>query len=329
MAKISSVNITTIVLSVLCCLINIHAYASEPDHFRKYSYPLDGFEISFPSKPLKFRSENKANNSYSNSYQAVVVNPISQYSIFVQHSPNKVFSDAAIAAYFDGIVRGLMSGSDNAVLNYTKRIQLLDFPAIEYCYAHTINDIPVIGRGIVVMIDGNHIRLSQIYTEKEHDADRNFNVFVTSFKLAPIEERLSSRRYEDKSRGISFAPPNGWEQKNAKFTQIPALFVSPSGNLVQILDSGIASYTCDVYKNEVQATQGIQASGEIVVRGRSMKWIKSTVFNSEANIRVTGIHYCMNTSRGALILNGVAPEVTFIRSEQIFHKVALSLEARK
>ena len=99
--------------------------------------------------------------------------------------------------------------------------------------------------------------------------------------------------------------------------------------MVQILDSSMAGYTCDNYKKELQTTQGIQAAGAIDVRGRSLSWIKSTAYNPAAKIRMTSMHYCLNTSRGALILSGMAPEETFIRSEKIFYKVAAPLEARK
>lgn len=329
MTTSNSSKITASILTICFCVLSMSAGASQPDHFRKYIYPTEGFEVSFPSKPLEFRTENKLGSGYSNSYQAVVINPISQYSIFVQHSHDKVFSDESIDAYFNGIVRGLMLGSDNPDLKYTKRTRLIGLSAIEYQYAHTIEGIPVIGRGIVVMVDGNHIRLSQIYTENEMDADKNFKKFVQSFRLTPIDGPLSTRRFDDKSRGIAFSPPDGWKQDTTKFAQIPAIFMSPAGHMLQITDSSTAGYTCNNYKQEIQTLQGIQATGVIEIRGRFMIWIKSTAYNPSAKIRMTSIYYCLNTSRGAVILDGSAPEETFIRSEAIFEKVAKTLVARK
>jgi len=309
---INSSKITAIILTIYLCVLSMSARASDPDHFRKYIYPKDGFEVSFPSKPLEFRIESKVDSGYSNTYQAVVVNPISQYAVFVQHSPDRAFSDDLIAAHFDGLIRGLMFGSDNPDQKYANRIRLLGLPALEYQYSHTIQGVPVVGRGIVVMVDGNHIRLSQIYTENEPDADKNFRKFVNSFRLAPIDGPLSTRRFEDKARGIAFFPPDGWRQNTTQFAQIPVIFVN-AGHMVQIIDSSAAGYTCDNYKQEVETYQGIQATGVVEVHARPM----------------TGIHYCLNTSRGAVILNGMAPEETFIRSETIFQKVATSLVVRK
>lgn len=323
-----SSKITVFILTTCFCIISISAQASEPDHFQKYVYPKDGFEVSFPSKPLKLRAENKGDPGYSNTYQAVVVNPISQYSVFVQHSRDRVFSDESIGAYFYGLVRGLMLTAVNPELKYSRQTRFLSFPAIEYQFTETIEGNPVLVRGIALMVDGNHIRLSQIYTGDDLNADKNFNKFVSSFRLTPIDGPLSTHRFEDKSRDIVFSPPEGWQQDTTEYAQIPAIFANPAGHIVQIIDSGATGYTCDNYKHELQ-TQGIQSSGVIESHGRSLTWMKSAVYNPRTKNRMIGIHYCLNTSRGALILNGLAPEKTFFRSELIFAKVAKSIVARK
>ncbi len=254
---------------------------------------------------------------------------MSQYSVFVNHSPEKVLANDSIEAYFDGSIRGLLLGSDNPALKYTKQTRVAGLPAMEYQYAHIIDGVPVITRGIIVMVDGNHMRLSQIYTEDDLGADKNFNRFISSFRLVPIDELLSNHRYENVPRGIAFSPPVGWQQEATKYPQIPVLFFSPFGHMVQIIDSGLSSYTCNNFKQEIQTTQGIQASGSINVRRRAVIWVKSTAHNPSAKIRTTTIHYCLNTSRGAVILQGMAPEATFVRSETIFRKVADSLVVRQ
>ncbi len=52
---------TAVILSICLSLVGMAAQAAEPDHFRKYIYPAEGFEAAFPSKPLEFRTENKGN----------------------------------------------------------------------------------------------------------------------------------------------------------------------------------------------------------------------------------------------------------------------------
>jgi|GEM_PF-3857835 len=321
--------VITLVLGILAISGSL-VWPAEPDHFRKYSFPSDGFEVAFPQKPLKFRTELKGpGGGYSNSYQAVVVNPFSQHSVFVSHLTKRVFEDAAIDAYIDGIVRGLVSSSEQAVLTYTKRIRLLSFPAIEYQFTCRSEGVSVVVRGIVVMVDGEHTRLSQISVPGDPNADKNFRRFVDSFRLLPINVVLSKRRIDDSGRGISFSPPEGWQQGKAKFPQVVGIFSNPGGHSITVLDSGTPAYSCEAYQKELQGTQRIHLTGSFPADGRNVKWLKSTAYNADAGIRMTSIHYCANTTRGAVIMIGAAPEQTFFRSETIFQNVAKSLSLRK
>lgn len=326
--KMAPVIVICLLSMVLLCGMRITAVASEQDHLRKYSFPAEGFEILFPSKPSEFRTPIEG-SGYSTSYQAILANPLSQYSVFLQHSPNKVFSDGSINAYFDGHIRGLMSNSNNTEPTYKRRIKLLDFPATEYRFTDLMQGIPVVVRGIVLMVDGNHIRLSQFSTPSCLSSERDFKKFVSSFRLIPIDAFLSSNRFEDKSRGIMFSPPDGWKQDTTEFAQIPVIFTNPAGHTVQIMDSGIAGYKCENYQQEAYTYFGIQSSGALKINGRPAKWIKYPGPTTSAKTRMTCIGYCLETSRGAVILLGMAPENSFIRSEMIFQKVAASLIVRE
>lgn len=305
------------------------AWSAEPDHFRQYRYPTDGFEVAFPQKPLEFRTDRGPDHGYVNSYQAIVINPVSQYSVFISHSPKRVFEDTAIDAYLEGIVRGLTTASDEAVLKYTRRTKLLGFPAIEYQYTHKIEGVSVIGHGIVLLVDGEHIRLSQIYATNDSNAGNGFKKFVGSFRLMSIDGTLSKQRFDDRPRSISFSPPDGWKRGTPKFAQVVAIFSNPGGHSITVLDSSTPAYVCDNYKLEIQATQGVQSVGEITASGRIATSLKSTAYNPAAGIQMTSVHYCVNTTKGAVIMIGAAPEQTFFRSETIFRNAATSLLVRK
>lgn len=327
-ARMSLKGIGTIAASCAWFVCGL-AHSAETNHFSQYRYAGDGFVVAFPSKPLKFRTDIGPDRGFVNSYQAVVINPISQYSVFVSHSPKRVFADASIDAYLGGIVRGLTTASDEAVLKYTRPIKFLGFPAIEYQYTHKIEGVPVVGRGIVLIVDGEHIRLSQIYATNERNAEKNFKRFVGSFRLIPIDSALSKQRFENRSRNISFSAPDGWQQGTPKFAQEVASFANPGAHIITVVDSGTPAYACDNYKREMQATQGVQVAGEISAHGRTLTWLKSTAHNAAAGIRMTSVHYCVNTMRGAVIMMGSAPEQTFFRSETIFRNAATSMVVRK
>jgi len=329
MAKHNCIKRIAILGIIIFGLSVTFAWSAEPDHFRQYRYPVDGFEAAFPQKPLEFRLNRGPDHGHVNSYQAFVINPVSQYSVFISHSPKRVFGDAAIDVYLEGIVRGLTTASDDAVLKYTRRTKFLGFPAIEYKYTHKIEGVPVIGRGVVLLVDGEHIRLSQIYATNDINAENNFKNFVGSFRLMSIDGALSQQSFDDRARSISFSPPDGWKQGTPQFAQVAAIFSNPGGHSVTVLDSGTPAYVCDNYKIGIQAAQGVQSTGKISTRGRPVTWLKSTAHNPDAGIRMTSIHYCMNTMRGAVIMIGAAPEQTFFRSEVMFRNAATSMVVRK
>jgi hypothetical protein len=304
------------------------ARADEPNHFSLYSYPRDGFEAAFPSKPLELRTKKGEELGYVNSYQAIMINPMSQYSVFVNHSPNRVFEDASIDAYLDGTIRGLMMGSKDAVLRYKRRTRFLGFPGLKYQYSYSIEGAPFVGHGIVFIVDGDHVRLSQIYAANNSSASTNFQRFINSFKLTPIDAPLNNQRFEDKSRGVAFSPPEGWEKSTPAYPQVVATYSNASGHSITVLISSAPEYLCNDYKREIQTSQGLQETGQTTLRGRSATWLKSTSYVPAARIRMTGIHYCLDTTRGAVILIGAAPEETFFRSETIFRKAVASMELR-
>ncbi|MCK4739446.1 MAG: hypothetical protein KAT46_05815 [Deltaproteobacteria bacterium] len=321
--------IRIVVLSVI--IVNISAtftWSAEPDHFSLYRFPADGFEVEFPQKPLEFRTDKDLEYGYSNSYQALVVNPISQHSVFVGHSPKRVFEDDSIDAYLEGMVSGLIKGADEPALEYTRKIRFLGFPAIEYKYTHKIEGVPVIGRGIVLIVDGEHIRLSQLYVINDGNAEKNFKRFVDSFRLTPIDSVLSKKRFHDVTRDISFSPPEGWKRGTSKFAQVLTTFTNPGGHSITVLDSGTPAYMCGNYKAELQATQVTQDAGKILASRRTVVWLKSTAYNPAAKIKMTSVHYCVNTMKGAVVMIGAAPEQTFFRSEIIFRNTAASMVLR-
>jgi hypothetical protein len=316
--------ISTVIFSAPLTL----TWSAEPDHFRQYRYSSDGFEAAFPQKPIEFRADRGPENGFVNSYQAAVINPISQYSVFVSHSPKRVFADASIDAYLESIVRGLTTASNDPVVKYSRRTKFLGFPAIEYEYVHKLDGTPVVGRGLVFILDGEHIRLSQVHVADDTNADTEYRKFTSSFRLMPIDINLG-QRFDDRARGIAFSIPDGWLPGTPEFAQVAAIFSNPSGHSITVLDSSTPGYLCDHYRAEIQTTQRVQETGISSAHGRPVASINSTAYNQAAGIRMTSAHYCINTNKGAVVMVGMAPEKTFFRSQTIFQKVASSMAVRK
>jgi hypothetical protein len=60
-----------------------------------------------------------------------------------------------------------------------------------------------------------------------------------------------------------------------------------------------------------------------------MSWLKHTAYNKDAGIKMTSVHYCVNTTNGAVIIIGAAPEDEFSRSKTTFKSIVDSLAVRK
>ena len=157
------------------------------------------------------------------------------------------------------------------------------------------------------------------------------NLFVICFfgTIAwSAESNMSKDRFNDKSRNISFSIPNGWKKGTPKFAQVAAIYSNKAGHSITVLDSGNPSYTCDNYTIEMQSTQGVQTTGKISAKGRAVTWLKHTAYNKDAGIRMTSVHYCINSTKGSVIMIGAAPEDEYSRSETIFKNVINSMTVR-
>jgi hypothetical protein len=313
-----------VVASILCAS---GVLAQQQDHFVLYSFPSDGFTAAFPSKPLEFRTPGR-DGSYSTSYQALVPNPPSQYSIFVSHSPKRVFEPESIAAYLNGLVRGLVAASQGGKARLARNTVFHGFPSIEYEYDDVVGGLPVVSHGIALVIDGEHVRLSQIYSRSDSTAQSNFRRFTDSFQLTAIDAPLSATPFADIQHGVSFNPPDGWTLGTARSEQIVAVHLSPAGHSVTILDSAKATYRCDSYQAELESLGETVTMGTLSTGPRQVRWFKATAFNPSAKIRMTHIDYCIESSKGAVVMLGAAPETTFFRSQIIFEKVARSMAMR-
>jgi len=158
-----------------------------------------------------------------------------------------------------------------------------------------------------------------------------FNIFIFSGSTLSWSTELEAgkEQFNDQSRNISFSYPKGWKKGKPEFVHVAAIVSNGEGHSITVLDSGNSAYSCDNYSTEMQTTQGILGIGEISVKGRAMSWLKYTVYNKDAGIKMTGVHYCVNTANGAVIIIAAAPEDEFSSSKTTFKSIVESLVVRK
>jgi hypothetical protein len=157
----------------------------------------------------------------------------------------------------------------------------------------------------------------------------NIFVFMGSTESWSTELEASKEKFNDKSRNISFSYPKDWKKGNPEFAHVVVIVSNGDGHSITVIDSGNSAYSCDNYTTDMQSTQGVLGTGKISVNSRPMSWLKHTVFNQGAGINMTSVHYCVNTTDGAVIIIGAAPEVEFSRSKTTFKSIIESLVVRK
>jgi hypothetical protein len=157
----------------------------------------------------------------------------------------------------------------------------------------------------------------------------NIFTFMGSTLSWSTELEAGKEQFNDKLRNISFYYPKGWKMGMPGFTRVAAIVSNGEGHSITVLDSGNSAYSCDNYTSEMQTTQGVLGIGKISVKGRPMSWLKHTAYNKDAGIKMTSVHYCVNTTNGAVIIIGAAPEDEFSRSKTTFKSIVDSLVVRK
>jgi hypothetical protein len=157
----------------------------------------------------------------------------------------------------------------------------------------------------------------------------NIFIFIGSTVSWSTELDVGKEQFKDKSRNISFTYPKEWKMGKPEFAHVAAIVSNGEGHSITVLDSGNSAYSCDIYTTEMQSTQGVLGTGKISVKGRPMSWLKHTAYNKDAGIMMTSVHYCVNTTNGAVMIIGAAPEDEFSRSKTTFKSIIDSLAVRK
>lgn len=318
-----NVSMGTTALMLAVGFISLSAWAApEP-----YRFPADGIEIKLPTSPNETRTQH-SDGGYVNSYQSLTSDGTKKYSVFVNHGTGRVFADDAIDAYLKGLVKGLATGMHNAEVVAMEREIFKGFPGIRYRIKGTNDGLPIVAEGRVIIVDGDHIRLGTLYVDIPLNADMNDDSFFESFRLLPVDGALSGKLHTDKAG--TFRPPADWELSKRKGPpQITSVFVSKSGHSITVIDSQTPGYNCSSYEAEISGMGVTAERGVVSTKQSVLTSYKTSMFNKEAGVRMTNITYCANTSKGAVLLIGAAPEQTAFRSSKLFDKVARSFKARK
>lgn len=314
--------LTTLTATLLSLAFPIKAQPG----WQQYTLAERGIRAMLPTKPQRRELPLASGDGTLTVYEAIeTANPPGKYSIFVGTPERQgIFEADSMDAYLSSHVASMVRAAESGKLLGTTRTTFRGRPAIEYQFAHRIEGIAYIGRGITLMIDGGHIRLSMWHPASDGNAKDNYRRFVDSFEIVPIQFSAAPTRFSD-ARGITFSPPVGWVSQ-AGANPIQAVRYSNLTRSLQLLVAGVPTYTCENFLAEMKASGRVKEAGMVMLAERQVLRILSFEDLPKYNVRLTTVQYCRNSRSGAVVLGGSEEEAMFARWAKVYEGAAATLQ---
>lgn len=296
--------------------------------WKTYSFPEHGISVAFPVKPV-LATTASPDISYikgqTTSYRALDYATFRQYTIFVdQPTEEGIYEEESMDAFLKGHLKSIVSHSNEGRVIESKRVTFLGMPALSYTYQHNVEGLPYIAKGVTFMIDGGYMRLSMWFPSGDKQGPNAYERFHQSFKLLPIAYRPSYSAVSNR-HGVAFRPPAGWVKKKP----LTAYDVARFNNLTRsmaLLAAGQSAYGCSSYKAELDRTGAVLESSSMVLNGRRINKILTYDDVPKYNVRLTTVHYCLDSTLGAVVLTGTEEQSMFWRWAPVFEGAAASIQ---
>jgi hypothetical protein len=299
-----------------------HTSARAQASWQEYAVPEYGFSVALPAAPQSRAIPVPSSDGTLRVYEALDPDrSLSKFSVFVGTPEQRgIFEAASMEAFLDGHIVSMVQTAENGKLIASRRITFRGQPALEYEFKHQVAGVPYVGRGITLMVDGGYMRISMWHPAEDHKAKAAYDRFASSFQLKPIAFRAADPPFEERG----FSPPAGWVKRPVK----NAVQIARYGNLtrsLQVLLADNAAYTCDTFRNELQATGRLKNVSQVSLAGRLFTKFISFEDVPKYNVRLTTVNYCLNSRRGAAVLGGSEEEAMFWRWAEVLEGAAATL----
>lgn len=292
-----------------------------------YDQPAYGFSVSLPGNPeIKVVPAPTGDGTLS-SFRSLNDATVRQYTVFVGRPRDRgIYEGPSMDAFLDGSIKGYLSGMQEGKVVASKRVTFQGMPAMEYTLSQVIEDVPMTSRGVTFMIDGGHMRLSMLHVTSDAAGAGQFETFKRSFKLLPIQYR-PGQQWSGRS-GISFRPPEGWvadaDLKNAfELASYHSLTRS-----LRLIASGDPNYGCQAFAGELKRSGATSEIAQVTLNGKAFTKIVAFEDVPKYNVRLTNVHYCLDTRGGAVALGGTEEQSQYWRWAPVFEGAAGSISVR-
>lgn len=301
--------------------------AAAESNWTNYTLSEYGFAVDLPSRPEFASLPSPTGDGWLVTYRAVDPVRKHQFSVFVgQPEQRGIFEPASMDAYLDGHLKSMVQVTNSGQIKSSRRTTFLGMPALEYTFTHRVEGRPFVAKGVTFMIDGGHMRLSMWYPADDSRGASEFDRFVKSFKLLPIDYRASPSAFTD-PRGISFSAPARWVQQPTKNPFQAAPYSNLTRSMV-LLFAGNAAYTCRNLQAETQGSGRLIEESQIRLGEKQFTKIVSYEDVPKYSVRLTNVQFCLDTRLGAAVLAGSEEQSMFWRWAAVFEGAAASIRVR-
>jgi hypothetical protein len=307
-------------------LMSLACAATAQQGWQQHTVAERGFKVAMPVKPQRRDLPLPSRDGTLTVYESMdVSNPPAKYSVFVSAPAEQgIFEPDSMDAYLTSHIASMVRTADSGKLLSTARTTFRGRPALEYEFSHRLEGIPYIGRGVTMMIDGGHIRVSMWHPASDSNAKDKYRRFVESFELVPMQFSPAPTRFAD-ARGISFSPPTGWLAKPGANPVQVVRYTNLTRSL-QLLVAGVPAYTCDAFLAEIRASGRFKEAASVRFANRSATRILSFEDVPKYNVRLTTVQYCQNSRFGAVVLGGSEEEAMFARWAEVYEGAAATIQ---
>lgn len=299
--------------------------AAAQQGWKHHTFAEWGIKVALPTKPQRRELPISPLDGTLTQYQSIEdTSPATKYSVFVGAPERQgIFEASSMDAFLSSHITTMVQATEAGKLLRSSRTTFHGRPALEYEFSHRLEGIAYIGRGVILMVDGGHMRLSMWHATNDVKAEAKYRRFIDSFELVPLKFFPASSRFTD-PRGIAFNPPIGWLSRPGSNPVHVVSFTNLTRSL-KLLVAGEPTYTCDNFLAEVRATGRLKEAGAVKLAKRDALRILSFEDVPKYNVRLTVVQYCQNSRVGAVVLGGSEDQSMFARWAGIYEGAAATV----
>jgi hypothetical protein len=294
------------------------------DGWMRVHLPTEGLDMDLPGMPIACTPVGTNPHVENRCYQSVQLEPDKALiTVWANSMGGGIFEKDSIEAWFEGAADGLLIPPGNQFISEKSSTTFLGFPAQELKLNDEVNGTATVSRRLRFAVDGGEFVVSVAGADDSAAGEMIYSRIKDSIELSPIDYVPSSDGAIRESI-VSVVPPSGWKQESG-FNAAELVRFRNLTKIIVIKAAGQSSVRCTDYRRVVEQQFPTSDMDVPSFKATEVMTFSTTqpVPDFGLNLRVS--HYCWDSRRGAVALEGVSEEQTFERWGRVFEGTAHSL----